>query len=82
MAERKNRTLLNMVRSMLKSKNMPKTWWGEAVNTAAYIINRSPTKKMENVTPEEAWTGVKPNVAHFRVFGSVCYRHVPDQLRT
>jgi transposase InsO family protein len=81
-AERKNRTLLNMVRSMLKSKNMPKTWWGEAVNTAAYIINRSPTKKMENVTPEEAWTGVKPNVSHFRVFGSVCYRHVPDQLRT
>ena len=81
-AERKNRTLLNMVRSMLKSKNLPKYLWGEAVNTAAYILNRSPTKKVENMTPEEAWTGVKPCVSHLRVFGSICYRHVLDQVRT
>ena len=81
-AERKNRTLLNMVRSMLKSKNLPKYLWGEAVNTAAYILNRSPTKKVENMTPEEAWTGVKPCMSHLRVFGSICYRHVLDQVRT
>ena len=81
-AERKNRTLLNMVRSMLKSKNLPKYLWGEAMNTAAYILNRSPTKKVENMTPEEAWTGAKPCVSHLRAFGSICYRHVPDQVRT
>ena len=52
------------------------------MNTAAYILNRSPTRKLENITPEEAWTGVKPSVSHLRVFGSICYRHVPDQLRT
>jgi hypothetical protein len=36
---------------------------------------------MENVTPEEAWSGVKPCVKHLRVFGTLCFRHIPDQLR-
>nr|KYP68042.1 Retrovirus-related Pol polyprotein from transposon TNT 1-94 [Cajanus cajan] len=80
-AERKNRTIMNMVRSMLKSKELPKYLWGEAVSTTTYILNRSPSKRLEGVTPEEAWSGNKPNVSHFRVFGSICYRHVPDQLR-
>ena len=39
-AERKNRTIMNMVRSMLKGKNLPKEFWGEAVSTATYILNR------------------------------------------
>ena len=36
---------------------------------------------MEGITPEEAWSGAKPNVSHFRIFGSLCFRHIPDQLR-
>jgi len=74
-------TLLNMVRCMLKSKNLPKFLWGEAVITTTYILNRSPTKMLKNITAEEAWTGVKPSVEHLRVFGSICYKHVPYQLR-
>ena len=80
-AERKNRTIMNMVRSMLKSKHLPKELWGEAVSTATYIMNRCPTKKLNNITPEECWSGNKPNVNHLRVFGSITYRHIPDQLR-
>ena len=80
-AERKNRTIMNMVRTMLKGKNLPKELWGEAVSTAAYLLNRCPTKKLEKITPEEVWSGFKPSLSHLRVFGSVAFRHIPGQLR-
>ncbi|XP_058765508.1 uncharacterized protein LOC131639000 [Vicia villosa] len=80
-AERKNRSIMNMVRSMLSGKSLPKELWGEAVSTATYLLNRCPTKKLEKLTPEEAWCGFKPNLSHLRVFGSVAYKHVPGQLR-
>lgn len=79
--ERRNRTIMNMVRSMLKSKGLPNSFWGEAVVTATYVLNRCPTLKLEGKVPEEAWTGRRPSVKHLRVFGSVCCRHVPDQRR-
>ena len=44
-----------MIRSMLKEKKMPRYLWGEATATATYLINRSPTKKLHDKTPEEAW---------------------------
>lgn len=72
---------MNMVRSMLCGKNLPKELWGEAMSTATYLLNRCPTKKLEKLTPEEDWSGFKPNFNHLRVFGSIAYRHVPDQLR-
>ena len=81
-AERKNRTVLDMVRSMLKSKNMSKEFWAEAVECAVYVQNRCPHKKLGDQTPQEAWSGQKPTVSHFKVFGSVAYAHVPDQRRT
>ncbi|GJR15369.1 retrovirus-related pol polyprotein from transposon TNT 1-94, partial [Tanacetum coccineum] len=45
-------------------------------------IRRCPHAKLENKTPQEAWSGRKPIVAHFKVFGSVAYGHIPDQRRT
>lgn len=80
-AERKNRSLLNMVRSMLSHKKMPKTFWPEAVNWSVYIQNRSPTIAVKDVTPEEAWSGKKPSVHFFRVFGSIGYVHIPNSQR-
>jgi len=47
---------------MLKGKRLPHNLWGEAVSTAAYVLNRCPTKQLRDVTPEEAWTGYKPKV--------------------
>ena len=80
-AERRNRTILNMVRSMLKKKNLPHSFWGEAAMTVVHVLNRCPTKRLNSMVPEEAWSGSKPSVKHFRIFGSLCYRHVPDQRR-
>ncbi|GMJ16253.1 hypothetical protein HRI_005294500 [Hibiscus trionum] len=70
-----------MARSMLKAKNMPREFWAEAVSCAVYLSNRSPTKNVDNATPQEAWSGRKPSVRHIRVFGSIAYAHVPDQGR-
>lgn len=61
---------------------MPKEFWAEAVRCAVYLQNRCPTASLEKVTPQEAWCGVKPSVAHLKVFGSVAYAHIPDQKRT
>jgi transposase InsO family protein len=74
-AERKNRTIMNMVRSMFSGKELPKQFWAEAVNWSIYVINRSPTTDVPNTTPEEAWSNRKPSVECFRVFGCVAYAH-------
>ncbi|GKD67977.1 retrovirus-related pol polyprotein from transposon TNT 1-94 [Tanacetum coccineum] len=81
-AEKKNRIILDLVRSMLKSKHIPKDFWAEAVQCAIYVQNRCPHAKLENKTPQEAWSGRKPIVAHFKVFRSVAYGQIPDQRRT
>ena len=80
-AERKNRTLMNMVRCLLVEGRMPRSFWAEAATWFVHIINRSPTAAVTNKTPEECWTGNKPNIAHFRIFGCVTYVHVPNEKR-
>lgn len=80
-AERKNRTIMNMVRSVLSEKGIPKSFWPEAVNWTIHILNRSPTPVVRNITPEEAWSGSKPSVDYFRVFGCVSYVHIPDKKK-
>jgi hypothetical protein len=61
---------------MMKAKAMPAEFWGEAVSTAVFILNRSPTKALEGQTPFEAWHGRKSNVAFLRTFG--CISHVKN----
>ena len=60
--ERRNQTVVEMARCMLKSKQMPSRFWGEAVVTAVYVLNRAPTKSLKNKTPYEAWYDWKPRV--------------------
>ena len=76
-----NRTLVEAVRSMLSESSLPKKFWAEALATATYLRNRSPTKAVEGMTPIEAWSGEKPSVTHLRVFGSACYSHIPKDER-
>eukprot|EP00253_Pinus_taeda_P027041 PITA_27041 len=78
-AERKNRTLKEMANCMLQSKGLSLSFWAEAINCANYIINRTPTKVLKNITPEEAWSSIKPDVSHFRIFGSEAWAHIPDE---
>ncbi|KAG6404540.1 hypothetical protein SASPL_136789 [Salvia splendens] len=64
-----------------RTKNLPKELWAEAVACAVYLSNRSPTRSVWGMTPQEAWSGRKPGIAHLRVFGSKAYAHVPDQTK-
>lgn len=70
-----------MVRSMLKDKHLPNELWGKAMSTATYILNKCSTKRLEYITPEEYWFGIKPSLSHLKLFGSIAYRYMPDQLR-
>lgn len=79
-AERKNRTLIEMARCMLIESGMAKTFWGEAVMMANYIQNRLPWKNIEK-TPYEIWFGAKPSIQHFKKFGSKCFVFIPDEKR-
>ena len=80
-AERFNRTLMETVRAMLSDSRLPKTFWAEALATAAYLRNRSPTKALASMTPYETWTGERPQVQHLKVFGCDAYAHVPKDER-
>ncbi|KAA0040718.1 integrase [Cucumis melo var. makuwa] len=79
--QRKNRTIMKMARSMLKAKNLPNEFWGDVVACTVYILNRAPTKNVPGMTPYEAWCGEKPYVSHLRVFGSIAYSNIQNQLR-
>ena len=70
-----------MVRSLLAKGRVPKTFWPEAVNWSVHVLNRSPTFSVQNKTPEEAWSGRKPVVDYFRIFGCIAYAHIPDAQR-
>ena len=80
-AERKNQTIMNMTRSMLKARHLSNEYWAEAVACDFYVINRSPTKSVMNRVPEAAWSGMSCSVSHFRVFGCVAYEYVPKKIR-
>uniref|UniRef100_A0A803MAM0 Integrase catalytic domain-containing protein n=1 Tax=Chenopodium quinoa TaxID=63459 RepID=A0A803MAM0_CHEQI len=80
-AERKNRTVVEMARSMLKAKGISNKFWGEAVSTAVCLLNISPTKAVYNRTPFEAWRGKKPGVSHLRIFGCVSYALVNNRSK-
>ena len=61
---------------MLADAKLPHKFWAEALTTAVYLRNRSPTKTVERMTPFEAWNGERPKVDHLRIFGSTSYAHV------
>jgi len=62
--ERKNRSIEECVRSMLHDQDLHKFSWGEAFVTTIYIQNQSPHRILNDMTPEEAFTGKKPSVDH------------------
>ena len=68
-AERFNRTRLELVRAMLISTDLPSFLWDEAARHATYLQNQAPTHTLNGLTLYEAWTGKKPNVSHLQEFG-------------
>ena len=76
MVDRRNRTLMEMTRSILKAMSVPNYLWGEAVRHATYLINRVPTRALKNQTPHECLTGKKPSIGHIRVFRCLAHANV------
>ena len=80
-SERYNRTLVEMVRSMISDSGLSKDFWAECLATAAYIKNRSPSAALVNKTPFEMYFGTKPSVKNFRIFGCEAFAWVPKDER-
>lgn len=84
-SERLNRTLQEKARSMLLASGIDWRFWNEAVVAANYLKNRSPTsaygKRFINKTPAELWYGKRPDMSNIRIFGTICYNHIPADHR-
>jgi hypothetical protein len=80
-AEQKNRSLKEMASWMLHAKSLPQRLWALTLNCATYIQNRSPHRYAKDKTPYKAWSGLKPEVAHFRIFGSRAWARIPSEKR-
>ena len=85
-AERKNRHLLDVARSLMFSTNVPKCFWGEAVLTAAYLINRMPSSVLNFQTPCQVLLSSYPNTRLLtnippRVFGCTAFVHIYNQSK-
>lgn len=72
-AERRNLTLMETARCLLIQSKLPATFWAEALNTANYVRNRCPSRKLQGKTPFELWHGKQPDVTYFRHFGCEVY---------
>jgi transposase InsO family protein len=81
-AERKNMHITKITRAMLNEKNLPNYFWAEAIATVVYIMNRTPTSTVHDMTPKEKFIGKKPDVSHLRVFSCITYVHVLDEKRS
>ena len=79
-AERKNRTVIEMAKCMLLDSGIDKKYWAKAVNTAVYILNVLPSANQIK-TPFELWYDIKSNLSHIRVFGSTAYVFIQDNQR-
>jgi hypothetical protein len=75
-AERKNRTLTDLVNAMLDSPGLPKSWWGEAILAACFVLNRFPSAKGHK-RPYEGWKGRKPALGFLRAWGCLAKVNVP-----
>lgn len=83
-AERKNRHLLEITFSLMLDTHVPKSYWGDALLTATYLINRMPSPVLDFQTPLEVLSphhstakGVSP-----KVFGCVCFVHIHGPTRS
>ena len=80
-SERRNRTLQDMVRSMMSLTTLPTSFCGYALESAARILNMVPTKKVDK-TPYEIWHGKVPNLSYLKVWGcgALVKRDTPNKL--
>lgn len=79
-SERYNRTIMERVRALLLESNLGDEFWGEACNTAVYLMNLIP-KGGESCSPNELWNSEKVDLSKLRIFGEKCMGHIPKEKR-
>jgi hypothetical protein len=80
-AERKNRSIKETVKALLNDQGLSMFLWGEATMTVIYVQNRIPHCILKDMTPEEAFSGKKPNIENLGIFGCPVYSHIPKDKR-
>ncbi|KAK3009710.1 hypothetical protein RJ639_013759 [Escallonia herrerae] len=81
LAERMNRTIMERARCMRIHADLPLQFWAAAVDTAVYLINRSPASALHGGIPEEEWLGKPVNYSFLKVFGCIAYAHIDKEER-
>lgn len=79
-AERKNRTLIDLTNAMLIDSGAPSNLWGKTILTACHVINRVPHKKTK-IVPYELWREHKPNLSYLRVWGCLAFVRLANPKR-
>ncbi len=80
--ERENRTVVETARAMMHAHgNIPQGLWAEMINTATYVLNRTGPSSVSGKSPQELWSGKRPNIKHLRIIGCTCYAHIPKPNR-
>ncbi|KAJ9541710.1 LOW QUALITY PROTEIN: hypothetical protein OSB04_028216 [Centaurea solstitialis] len=77
-AERKIRSINNIVRTLLTHASLPPTFWHHALQMATYILNIIPSKTKNNTTPTLLLYNKHPSYTHLRTFGCLCYPLIPS----
>ena len=78
-AERKNRTLVEMARCMFNSKGLHKLFWLDVICCDNYTLNKVPTKAILQVTPEEIWNERKHDISNLKVFYNEYWVHILNE---
>ena len=73
---------MERARSMINNANLPKEFWAEAISTACYLVNRSPSVAINYKIPEEFWSGQSCNYLHLNIFGCDAYALIPRNQRS
>ena len=72
---------MKMTTCLLHDKGLPKKFWAKAANTTIFLLNRLPTKALQQRTPFEAWYGYKPMLKNLKTFGCLCFSYIPQVNR-
>jgi transposase InsO family protein len=80
-AERKNRTIMEALKTMIHDQDLPMCLWAEAAMVVVYVQNRLSHSALAFKTPEKMFTGKKPEVSHLKIFGCPVFIHIPKEKR-
>jgi transposase InsO family protein len=80
-AERKIRTINNMIRTLLAHASLPPSFWHHALQMATYLLNILPNKKLALQTPTTILYQKLPSYSHLKVFGCLCFPLIPSTTR-